>query len=136
MKENSPLRKLRLLIKGIFSQSMKELGEVRKALTFFLYKLIKTVYVHLHVRKLTKKMMEAKNYKEWEETGKEMDGVLRNNKWKAEMRSRNYDYKNVNYMYLFLKELRRNDLAHGLTYTLRSNLCKNMYGIANPVLYE
>mmetsp|Transcript_13000 Transcript_13000/g.12996 ORF Transcript_13000/g.12996 Transcript_13000/m.12996 type:complete len:82 (+) Transcript_13000:80-325(+) len=81
-------------------------------------------------------MMEAKNYKEWEETGKEMDGVLRNNKWKAEMRSRNYDYKNVNYMYLFLKELRRNDLAHGLTYTLRSNLCKNMYGIANPVLYE
>jgi predicted acylesterase/phospholipase RssA len=51
-------------------------------------------------------------------------------------RSELYDYRNVRYLYTFLSKLRKNNLTKGLVYTLRSNLHKNLYGIANPLLYE
>jgi hypothetical protein len=65
-----------------------------------------------------------------------LDKLLRNNRWKADPHSNNYDYKNANYLNIYLKELRKKDLVKGLVYTLRSSLSKNLYGIANPVLYE
>ena len=80
--------------------------------------------------------MHWQSYEEWEEFAKELDKLHRKNKWKSDPRSISYDYKNTQYLYYFLVQLRKNGLSNMMVQILRCSLQKNIYGTANPALYE
>lgn len=64
-------------------------------------------------------MSIAQSYDEWESLALELDKLLSKEKWKSDPRSSHYDFRNVEYLYYFLHNLRENGLTKGLMHTLK-----------------
>jgi TAG lipase/lysophosphatidylethanolamine acyltransferase len=101
-----------------------------------LYYFIHTIYAKHKSYKINQDIKMAETYEQWENLALDLDKLYEKHKWKADPRSQAYDYRNVEYLYKFLLQFRTKGLTKGLIHTLRCSLQKNMYGIANPALYE
>lgn len=128
------------IAKLLVMQTVTEIIHTEKAFGYFLQKLIKAILYYIYIKNKSYRykanLLKAQSYQEWEFHALKLDKLYRNNKWKLDPRSDMYDYKNARYLLMYLRQLRKHDLVKGLVYTLRSHLSKNVYGIANPILYE
>ena len=126
-------------LKSLLTQLSQEMKEGREACLYFLQKLIHNLIYWVYVKKKSyqfkKALQIATNYEQWERQALELDKLYGHSRWKYDPRSEFYDYRNARYLLMYLKQLRKNKIDKGLVYTLRSHLNKNLYGIANPLLY-
>ncbi|KAL0491652.1 triacylglycerol lipase SDP1 [Acrasis kona] len=79
---------------------------------------------------------EVKTYKEWLELAHRLDELKGIDIWKKVNESDKYDYMGTEDRMFKLKELMISKDLHGMEWSLRTQLHRNICGISNPVLYK
>ncbi|KAL1931435.1 hypothetical protein VTP01DRAFT_9577 [Rhizomucor pusillus] len=82
------------------------------------------------------KLLNSTSYDEWKSRAKELDHFLKNDAWKAEPRSRLYDYRLIASRLRYLRQARENDDIDSMLYMLRGGLLRNFGGICDKKLFS
>jgi hypothetical protein len=78
----------------------------------------------------------VETYEDFMTYAKSLDFLEGRERWKLKNESSLYDYERIEARYNNMKTLRKNKDIMGLVRGLRSDLQKNLGGIANPELYD
>lgn len=89
-----------------------------------------------NLKQLDKQMKRANHYEEWYELAVQHDKLSGMEDWKQETESKLYDYKEIQLRLQTLQELREQDDAEGLLFTLNEGIHGNMGGMGKAVLYN
>ncbi|CDW73342.1 patatin-like phospholipase family [Stylonychia lemnae] len=86
--------------------------------------------------KLRQKLENASNFQEWVKLARTLDQIEGREQWKLINKSSLYEYERIEARYKGMREMRKKNDIRGLVHCLRSDLLKNLGGIANPDLYS
>ena len=108
---------------------------------FFLIKNLKSLILDFIRKKercmeLKKLMKLAKKYEEWKHFANELDELEGKFKWKSKKETSLYNWVKVEQLILALSKKRETKDIKGIIHLIRSNLIRNLYSTASPVLYE
>ena len=112
-----------LIYLQVFLMPMKELAEVRKAITYLLLalkdKILSLILRNYKILKLRARLDGIKSYKEYEQIGLALDTLQEKDVWKEKKESSSFDWKSIDIRTKNMRNLRYNKDIVGLVRCLR-----------------